>query len=134
MRIENLTHDGVGYTAMTPAELLAAGVPQSAIDTYFAGVRIGAIKAECSRRIYGVASPATQSNMNAMAAIIAGKPVANRSDADKAVLAGLEAALGWVTTMRAAVGTLAADPSIDFSADTSWPACPAPVIALVAQF
>lgn len=134
MRIEYFDHAGRTYQMMTPDELREAGVPQTAIEDYLAGIRISAIKSECARRIYATASQATQSNMNAAAAVIAGKPVSARSDAEKAVMAGLEASLQWVGAMRANVATLTADPSIDFSADASWPVCPAPVIALVNQF
>lgn len=133
-RIEHLDYAGAGYTAMTPDELLAAGVPQAAIDAYLAGIRRDAIRAECARRIYSTASQATQSNMNAAATVIAGKPVSARSDAEKAVMAGLEAALQWVGAMRANVATLTTDPSTDYQADASWPTCPAPVVALVSQF
>lgn len=133
MRI-SITHNGIGYTEATPAELAARGVPQAIIDQALAAVRRDLIKAECSRRIFAVASAPTQQNMAAAAAVIAGKAVATRTDQEKAVLAGLEAALGWVQAMRGAVATLAADASADFRADAAWPACPAPVAALAAQF
>ena len=129
-----VTHGGREYGQCTAEDLLGYGVPQATIDAALADIRRDVIKAECARRIYGVASQATQSNMNTAAAVIAGKPVSARSDAEKAVMAGLEAALQWVGAMRANVGTLAADPSIDYLADASWPACPAPVVQLVNQF
>lgn len=130
----SLTHNGVGYTEATPAELASRGVPQEVIDQAVAGIRREAIKAECRRRIYAVAGAETQMNMASMAAVIGAKTASNRSDPEKAALAAFEGSLGWVQAMRGAVAALAADASADFQADAAWPECPAPVAALAAQF
>lgn len=130
----SLTYNGIGYTEATAAELAERGVPLAVIDQAFAAIRRDAIKAECSRRIFAVASAPTQQNMAAAAAVIAGKTVSARSDAEKGVLVGMEAALGWVQAMRGSIAALAADTAADYQSDAVWPACPAPVIALAGQF
>lgn len=130
----SLVHNGIGYTEFTATELATRGVPQAVIDQAIAAIRRDAIKAECSRRIFAVASAPTQQNMAAAASVIAGKTVAARSDAEKAVLAGMETALGWVQAMRGAIAPLSADATADYQSDAVWPACPAAVIALAAQF
>lgn len=122
------------FINVTPAELLAAGVPQESIDEALAAERLAAIKAECRRRIYSVASAETQMNMATASAAIAGKTAATRTDKEKATLAGVQASLAWVQAMKAAVVTLASDPALDPADDASWPDCPANVLAVVEQF
>jgi hypothetical protein len=123
--IEILTHNGVGYSAMTVSQLLAAGVPKAAIDAHFVGQRASAIKAECGRRIFAVASQNAQMNMTA--ACVAGA----MTDSDKATFA---ASLLWVGQMRTACGALIASADADYAVEAKWPVCPAAVLALVARF
>lgn len=132
--IYDLVHDGVGYSQMTEAQLAEAGVTAPVIAQAVADRRRVAIKIECARRIYAVASAATQQNMAAATALIAAKPASERSDADTLLLTAFAAALNWVQDMRAAVAQLAADPASDYVADAGWPACPPQVVALAEQF
>ena len=132
----NLTFefDGRQYVNWSPEDALAAGVPQTVIDAELANLRIAAIKAECRRRIYAVASPEAQMNMAAATAVISGKTASARSDSEKATLAGAEAAIGWVAAMRATIAALAADPATDVTADAAWPAIPPEALAMIANF
>lgn len=107
-------------------------VPPAADE--LAAARLTAIKDECRRRIYTVASAETQMNMTAAAAMISAKPADERTAADLAVLAGQAASLQWVAAMRANVAALFAEPEADIATDASWPACPPEALALVNQF
>lgn len=129
-----ITHAGVGYVNCTAAHLAAAGVPAQAIADATAGVRRAFVKAECRRRIYGVASAETQMNMAAAATIISAKTASTRTEAEKALMAAFAASLEWVQDMRAAIETITADAAADVAADASWPPCPQEVVALAAQF
>ena len=93
-------YDGKIYGEMTPEQLVEAGVPQVAIDAALTGLRIADIKIECGRLIYAVASAETQMNISAATAVISGKTTTARTDAEKALLAGAEASIGWVAAMR----------------------------------
>lgn len=92
------------------------------------------IKAACRDRIYAVASREAQMNMGALATVIGARPAADRTPAEQATLAAYEASLGWVQAMRAAAAGLIADAAADHRDDDAWPACPAAVAALAAQF
>jgi hypothetical protein len=129
-----MTHEGRQYIEMTAGELAEAGVPQAAIDAALAARRAGAVKAECKRRIYSVLSREAQMNITAVSTTIAAKSASSRTAEEKDTLAGAQAALGWVDTMRARAAELAADADADFLADASWPACPQEVIDLAARF
>ena len=113
---------------------LEMGYSEAAVDAAEAQARATLISAECRRRIYSLASAETQMNMAAASAVISAKTASSRTDQEKAVLAGLEAAIGWVAAMRANVATLAADPGLDFTADANWPAAPAEAVAVADQF
>lgn len=93
-----------------------------------------AVSNECRRRIYSVMSQETQMNVAAMAALISSKAASARSAEEKAILAGLEAAIGWVSGMRAAAKVLAADPNADFKDATGWPECPELAVQVIDQF
>lgn len=84
-----------------------------------------AIKAECGRRVFAVASQNCQ--MNLTAACAAGV----LPDADKTTYAQ---ALLWISQMRAKCAALIAAVDADFAADAKWPACPDAVRALAARF
>ena len=129
-----IKHDGRTYANMTAEEAVAAGVPQAVVDAALADLRIADIKAHCRRRIYAVASSEAQMNMAAATAVISGKTASARTDTEKAVLAGAEAAIGWVAAMRANIATLAADPAIDFTADAAWPDIPPEALAMIENF
>jgi hypothetical protein len=130
----SLVHEGVRYFDMAPATLLEKGVPQAVIDAEILNVKVAEISSECRRRIYTVASAETQMNMAAASALISSKTASARTEQEKAVLAGLEAAIEWVGAMRANVATLASDPSKDFTADEHWPEAPAAAAVVADQF
>ncbi len=134
MRIEHIVHGGRGYSMMTPEELVAAGVPQDVVAASLAALRRQAVKGECRRRIYAVASAEAQMNWAAAASIISAKTVAQRSDEERATLAALGDALAWVQAMRANVATLTANAEADITDDAAWPVCPEGVVAAAAQF
>ncbi len=134
MQIDFLEYNGIGYQAMTAQELLAAGVPQATIEEAIAKIRVSQIKQECRRRIYAIADAESQMNMAAASAVISGKTAANRTEAEKAVLANAELAIDWVAAMRANIATLAADANAVITDDANWPDCPPEVIALASQF
>ncbi len=96
--------------------------------------RVAAIKAECRRRIYGMASAETQMNINGVAATISAKPETARTVDDAGFLTAFEASVNWIAAMRAAVATIAADPEADTTADDNWPICPAIVAELAARY
>ncbi len=129
-----ITHEGRQYVAMTPTGLAEAGVPQEVIAAALAERRAEAVKRECKRRIYAVLSAETQMNMTAAAAAISSKPASSRSAEEKAVLAGLQAALGWVDAMRARAAELVTDTDADYLSDEAWPAPPAEVAQVAARF
>lgn len=83
-----------------------------------------AVKLECQRRIFAVASRNTQINL------------ASASSAgllNEAQQGAWVAALGWVVAMRAACPVLA-ESRADFTDDTVWPQLPEGVAELTAQF
>lgn len=129
-----ITKDNKATTYGSLQDATDAGLPQADIDAARAEMRVKQIKAECRRRIYVQASTETQMNMAAAAAVISAKTATARSTEEKAVLAGLEAAIGWVAEMRATVATLAADPGADVLGDASWPDVPAQVSATTDLF
>lgn len=127
----SVEHNGRILSAETTAELVAMGAPQASVDAEVASKRA---KDECRRRIYQVASAESQMNMATAAAVISGKAVSARTDNEKAILAGAEAALSWVAAMRNAVAGFASDPELDVLSDSNWPVVPAAVTAIVSQF
>ncbi|TRD16971.1 hypothetical protein [Palleronia caenipelagi] len=98
------------------------------------GDRKDAVRAECRRRIYAVASAETQSNMAMAQGQIAARSEAERSAGDRDILSGIAAALAWVQEMRAAYAALSADPEADYRADGVWPECPPEVQDVVGRF
>ena len=110
------------------------GADENDIADALAAQRRDAVKAECRRRIYAVASAETQLNMTSYAAAIALKPPAERTAEEAGVAAAFMAALAWVSAMRAAVAAIAGDAARDIAADASWPACPDQVVALASSF
>lgn len=127
-------YNGRVYIGQTDAALIAQGVPEEVISQHHALARRDLIKAECRRRIYGLASAETQTNINGAAALVSAKTSAQRSAADAALLAAFSQSLQWITDMRAAVEQLDSDPASDYLADAAWPICPDEVIALVAAY
>lgn len=130
----DIQHDGRTTLAVDRDGAIELGYPPEVIDAAEVAAFAKRIGAECRRRIYSVASAETQMNMAAASALISSKTASSRTDQEKAVLAGLEAAIGWVSAMRANVATLAADPSKDFTADEHWPEVPAAAAAVADQF
>lgn len=129
-----IEHNGVIRAGVTPEEALAAGLPASVVNAAIYDQRLSDIKAECRRRIYAEASAETQMNMTAAVGVISGKDAAARTEDETLILNGAEAAVSWVAAMRAAVATLAADASVDFKADSAWPALPVEVPPLIDRF
>ena len=134
MYIERLEHNGRVHTMMTPEDLLAAGVPQAAIDQYLAGIRVDAIKAECRRRIYAHASPEAQMNVATALGAASAKTASARSAEETALIAGAQKGIEWVSAMRNQIAVLAADQDADITADAYWPDVPAEAAALYSQF
>lgn len=87
--------------------------------------RVIAVKAETTRRIDAVADPYARENMIGAAA--AGVLTAAQQTT-------YAASVQWIADMRAACQALIADPQADFTDDANWPAAPADVVALAAQF
>jgi hypothetical protein len=83
------------------------------------------INAECSRRIYAVASATTQQNMigNAAAGLL--------SAAD---MTTYQTAVGWIASTVAACRALITAADATYADDSHWPACSAAVLALVANY
>jgi len=125
---------GVLHQNWTVEEAQAAGIDQDTIDQAVTANRKANVSQECRRRIYAVASAETQMNMASASAVISSKTASSRSDAEKAVLDGLEAAIGWVAAMRTAAEALTGDPSKDLGKDQHWPEVPAAAAAVVGQF
>jgi len=100
----------------------AGGVPDEAPAP---GFNADALKAECGRRIYAVASDSAQKNM--LATIVAG----GMSDADKTTFG---AGVIWIADMQAACRDLIAAADPDFADDVKWPDIPAGVAELAARF
>ena len=84
-----------------------------------------AIKAECQKRIYAVASPNCQMNMTAY---VAGD-LANPQDKKSFINS-----LSWVQAMRGVCLGLIAGNATEFSNDSLWPICPDDVIVLASKF
>ncbi|MFV0384878.1 hypothetical protein [Paracoccus sp. (in: a-proteobacteria)] len=124
-------HNGRLYVAETSAALRQMGVPDPAVDAAGADARMEAIKAECRRRIYAVASAESQMNMAAAVGVIAGKSAAERTAEETATMAAAESAIGWVAAMRAAIVTLAEDANADFTASAVWPDVPPDAVAMI---
>lgn len=128
-----LTPQGVALNVSVD-DARAMGASEADIASALAALRRDAVKAECRRRIYAVASAETQLNMTSYVTAIGLKPAAARSDVEKAAAASFLLALEWVEAMRAAVAAIAADLDVDMTAQASWPACPAEVSALADRF
>lgn len=122
------------YVNWPPADLLAAGVPETLVFEAAIKVRAKAVSAECRRRIYAVASIETQMNMSAATAVISGKAASDRSAEEIVTLTGAASAIGWVTAMRGAMSALSADSALDFMSDDAWPVVPAEVISMLEFF
>ncbi|MEO3480549.1 hypothetical protein AAFO90_23190 [Phaeobacter sp. CAU 1743] len=127
-------HGGRVFAAMTQNQLVAHGVPADAIDAAMAEARGKAVSAECRRRIYAAASAETQMNMATAAAVISGKAADDRSDDENTILAGVSAALAWVTAMRANVDTLKTATAADYLSDAEWPDLPAEAASVVERY
>lgn len=134
MRTFDFQHDGKIFLSITAEDLLAQGVASEEVAQAVATLRAKEISAECRRRIYAVASQEAQMNMAAALGVISSKTASARTDDEKAILAGAEAAIGWVAAMRAAVATLAADADADFTADAAWPDVPPEALAMIQHF
>lgn len=98
------------------------GVPEIASPPSF---DTSAVKTECGRRIYAVASDNAQKNM--LAIIVAG----GMSSADHATF---KTGVAWIADMQAACRDLIASSDPDFADDTKWPTVPAGVAELAARF
>lgn len=96
--------------------------------------RMVAVKAECRRRIYAVASAEAQMNVSTAGIVYAAKAAADRSAEEGMVIAGAAAGIGWVAAMKAAIPALVANPNTDYTADESWPQCPPEAAAVYGQF
>lgn len=129
-----VTHNHRIYSAEDAAKLIEMGVPQGAINAEIEAIRAKHVSAECRRRIYAIASVEAQMNMTAAVGVISSKAASSRTDDEKAILTGAEAAIGWVAAMRAAVATLAADPDADFKADAAWPEVPPEALVMIQNF
>lgn len=134
MEFDRIEYDSKIYLCMTAEGLLAAGVPQAVVDVAFAERRLDAIKAECRRRIYAIASPEAQMNVSTAQGAAAAKSASARSAGENAIITGAAAGMGWVAAMRDNIATLAADPAADILADASWPECPAEAVEVYGQF
>lgn len=130
----DITHEGRTTLAVDREGALALGYPEAIVDAAEATANAKLIGMECRRRIYDVASAETQMNMAAASAVISSKAASARTEEEKSVLVGLEAAIGWVAAMRENVATLAADPAKNFTADENWPEVPAAAAAIAHQF
>lgn len=126
-------HEGRVFAAMTKEQLQARGVPMPVIEEAESNARSSAVSSECRRRIYAAASAEAQMNMATAAAIISGKPETDRTEDENAILAGVGAALDWVTDMRGNVDllTMGAD---DFLKDTAWPEVPVEALAAIRRY
>lgn len=102
---------------------VADGSPKS--RPYVTPWSIMAVKSECGRRIYAVASDNAQKNMTAN--FTAGFMSAEDQLAYKA---GVE----WITNMQAVCHGLIISQEPDFMANAAWPICPAEVIALAQRY
>lgn len=118
----------------TREEAEELGYSEAAISAAEIAVRAKSIGAECRRRIYAVASAEAQMNMAAAVGVISSKTASARTDEEKAILAGAEAAIGWVAAMRSAVATLEVDADADFTADSAWPDVPPEALAMIQHF
>jgi hypothetical protein len=107
---------------------------QSAWQQALFQVRMKSVSDECRKRIYAVASQEAQMNMATAASLISAKTASQRSEAEAGVLIGLQDAIDWVQSMRAAVGAISADPDADIESDENWPVAPASAVAVASQF
>lgn len=127
-------YNGRRYEGWTEDDARRAGVPADVIASAKLDDRRHSVSAECRRRIYGAASAESQMNMAAAVGVISSKTASARTDDEKAILAGAEAAIGWVAAMRSAVATLAVDADADFTADAAWPDVPPEALAMIQHF
>lgn len=120
------------YWQGATAPVIAGGVDMPAAATAFEPplpdapeFSPDAVKSECGRRIYGVASDNAQKNM--LANIAAGL----MSDDDKAIFsAGVE----WIAEMQSTCRDLIGAQDATFAADAHWPAVPSGVAELATRF
>ena len=89
---------------------------------------------ECQRRIFEVANGTTQSNLNMVQGQIAAKAPNARTPQEKEILKAIGTALEWVSEMRSAYARIAADLTLDPSADEHWPECPNEVQSIADKF
>lgn len=130
----NFEWQGKSYMGWTASSARDAGIPEEVVADALMQARRILVGGECRRRIYAVASAESQMNMAAAVGVISGKTASARSEDEKGILAGAEAAIGWVASMRAAVGALAADADADFTADAAWPDVPTEALSMIQNF
>lgn len=92
MRIEQLTHNGVGYAMMLPDELIAAGVPAAVVRTHL-------LKAAAAQKRWNVENGGT---------VVAGARVPT-DDRAKALLTGAAASMTATATTKVKVGGVFVD-------------------------
>lgn len=101
-----------------------------------------AAKRECRRRILSVADEATQMNLATALLVRHAAALRGGAETDCAHASGLGQAdvstvlamRRWISEMRAACATVAADPLQPPEDDALWPAPPANLAALAARF
>jgi hypothetical protein len=126
--------DGVTVLVVPDNSGAIAGAPVPALT---GEVRRQTINHQCWLRITAVlGSSIAQSNMTAYAtALIEKKADGETLVAEEAgALALMRAGRAWVASMQTACRTLIADPSADYLDDGEWPAAPAGLATLAAQF
>lgn len=81
------------------------------------------IRGEARRRILAAIPDWKQANMTARAVELADKQSRGESltDAEMAERGAIDAAWGWIKSVRAASDTLESDPPADFADDAHWP-------------
>lgn len=120
---ERLAWEAARDAAIAELDRLAA-LPL-ATDPRWPSFSADAVKAECGRRIYGVASDSAQKNMLANA--VAG----HMSTADKATF---RSGVDWIAAMQTVCRSLVAAQDVSFAADEHWPPVPDGVADLAARF
>lgn len=126
--------DGVTVLVVPDNSGAIAGAP---VPPLTGDVRRQAINHQCWLRITAVlGSSIAQQNMTAFATALIEKKADGEtlSTEETGALALMRAGRTWVASMQAVCRTLIADETADYLDDAEWPAAPAGLAALAAQF
>lgn len=107
---------------------------QNRVNVLIDGDRLSNIKAECSKRIFAVASANAQTNMALASGLLSPKIATDTAtDEEKALFVALGMASKWANDMISRVSVLVQSDE-DYTLDDAWLPVPSEVVAVAGRF